>query len=531
MIRVSNLQVPLSFEKDELIRAFARKVKIPPQAVREIRLVRKSVDARDRREICFVVAAEAEVDGNEQALVSRRRSHEITLAQPYRYQAVPCAGLAQRPVIAGFGPAGMFAALILAQAGQRPIVLERGESVSERQQSVRKFWQTGMLSAESNVQFGEGGAGTFSDGKLTTGTKDSRIQKVLEEFVKAGAPGEILYEAKPHLGTDQLPGIVRAIRMEILRLGGEVRFGSKLTELHFSGGALNAVSVRTGGMEEKIPCSSLVLAVGHSARDTFTMLYEKKLAMQAKPFSVGARIEHPAALIDSAQYGDFAGSPFLGAADYKLSRRLANGRGVYSFCMCPGGTVVAAASEEKMVATNGMSEFARDGKNSNAALLVGVTPEDFGTQPLDGVAFQRRIERAAFVLGGSDYRAPAQRVGDFLRGVPSERLGDSFISASYEPGVRPADIAGCLPDFVADGMREGIRAFGRTLKGFDCGDALLTAPETRSSSPVRILRDESGQSLSVRGVYPCGEGAGYAGGITSAAVDGIRCAEKILEKG
>ncbi|WP_306341526.1 NAD(P)/FAD-dependent oxidoreductase [Scatolibacter rhodanostii] len=497
-----------------------------------MQLIKKSIDARDREDVHFSLSVEAKIDGNENELVARRRSHEVTLAESYQYELPASKPLAQRPVIVGFGPAGMFAALILAQAGQNPIVIERGESVENRQKTVQNFWENRVLQTESNVQFGEGGAGTFSDGKLTTGTKDVRIRKVLEEFVKAGAPAEILYEAKPHLGTDKLPLIVSTIRKEIIRLGGEVRFNTKLVDFSVSNGKLAEVMVEEQGKNrESIPCDDLILAIGHSARDTFFLLDEKKMALQAKSFSVGARIEHPTAVIDRAQYGEFAGSPYLGAADYKLSCHLRDGRGVYTFCMCPGGYVTGAASEEGMVVTNGMSEFARDGANGNSALLVGVTPDDFGHSPLDGIAFQREIERKAFQLAGSDYSAPAQRVGDFLKRKTAGSFKNSAVVPTYQPGVVEADISRCLPNFVTEAMRLAIPYMARRLKGFDSGDALLIAPETRSSSPVRILRNEMMQSLSVEGIYPCGEGAGYAGGITSAAVDGIRCAEKILEKG
>lgn len=532
MIKISNIHVPLTFGEKELKKACAKKLKINSTAVQEVVLLKKSVDARDKGDVHFVLTAETKIDGNEHQLVSKHRSHEILLAESYHYQAVQGSPLAQRPVVVGFGPAGLFAALILAQAGQKPIVIERGEPVEKRQKTVRDFWQNRTLQTESNVQFGEGGAGTFSDGKLTTGIKDVRIRKVLDEFVKAGAPQEILYEAKPHLGTDRLPDIVSSIRKEIIRLGGEIRFETQFVDFSEKGGKLTAVTVQTQGKsKENISCDNLILAIGHSARDTFSLLADRKLSLEAKSFSVGARIEHPSALINHSQYGDFADSPYLGAADYKLSHRTKSGRSVYTFCMCPGGYVTGSASEKGMVVTNGMSEFARNGNNSNSALLVGVSPQDFGGNPLDGISFQREIEKIAFCLAGSDYSAPVQKVSDFLKGVPSKSVISDFVRPTYEPGTTPADISRCLPNFVSEAMREGIHHMARRLKGFDHPDALLTAPETRSSSPVRILRDESLQSLSIKGIYPCGEGAGYAGGITSAAVDGIKCAEKILEKG
>lgn len=527
MLKITGLKLPLDFKEEDLRKAAAQKLRVPERAVVSARLAKKSVDARKKDQVHFVCAVEAEIDGDENKLLSRRKDSAVQKAQPYRYQMPLCGKLSQRPVVVGFGPAGMFAALLLAQCGQRPIVLERGKPVEDRERSVTRFWKERILDPESNVQFGEGGAGTFSDGKLTTGTGDGRIRKVLEELVASGAPEEILYEAKPHIGTDKLPGVVRSIRERVIALGGEVRFSTKVVGFLLREGHLTGLRLKTPQGEDILECSQVILAVGHSARDTFEELYRMGLPMEAKAFSVGARIEHPASLIDRAQYGDFAGHPALGAADYKLSCHLENGRGVYTFCMCPGGYVTGAASEPGGVVTNGMSPWARDGQNSNAALLVGVTPEDYGEEgPLAGVAFQRKLERAAFALGGGQYSAPAQRVADLLAGVPSKGFGG--VLPTYEPGVVPSDLTQCLPGFVTDAMKAALPILGRRLRGFDDGDAVLTAPETRSSSPVRVLRDDTCQSPLARGLYPCGEGAGYAGGIVSAAVDGLRCAEAVL---
>ena len=530
MLKLTGLKLPLDFKKEDLRRVAAQKLRLPESAVVSATLAKKSVDARRKDQVHFVCAVEAEIDGNEEKILARRRDSSVQKAQPYRYDLPRGEKLSQRPVVVGFGPAGMFAALLLAQCGQNPIVLERGMPVEERERSVTRFWKDRVLDPESNVQFGEGGAGTFSDGKLTTGTGDGRIRKVLEELVRSGAPEEILYEAKPHIGTDKLPGVVRSIRERVIALGGEVRFSTKAVGFLLQEGKLTGLRLRTPSGEEVLECSQVILAVGHSARDTFEELHRLGLPMEAKAFSVGARIEHPASLIDRAQYGAFAGHPALGAADYKLSCHLENGRGVYTFCMCPGGYVTGAASELGGVVTNGMSPWARDGKNSNAALLVGVTPEDYGQEgPLAGIGFQRRIEQAAFRLAGGDYSAPAQRVADFLAGVPSKSFGG--VAPTYEPGVALTDLTHCLPGFVADSMRAALPILGRRLRGFDDGDAVLTAPETRSSSPVRVLRGENFQSPLAQGLYPCGEGAGYAGGIVSAAVDGLRCAEAVMAAG
>ncbi|MBW7571797.1 NAD(P)/FAD-dependent oxidoreductase [Caproiciproducens faecalis] len=523
MYRISEISIKLDGTEEDLKREAAARLKVSPSQIKSLKLYKKSVDARKKNDVHFICTVDVECAQN-----GNPKDRKITETEPYQYRLPVGKPRETRPVVVGFGPAGLFAALILAQAGLRPMVFERGSDVDRRKEQVESFWQTGRLDSESNVQFGEGGAGTFSDGKLNTGTKDSRARKVLEEFVAAGAPQEILYLAKPHIGTDRLPGAVKNIREQILALGGEVHFDTCLQNIIIKDGRVAGVAVKPHGASAyTVDTDCVILAVGHSARDTFEMLYSLKIPMEQKPFSVGARIEHPQELVNRSQYGGFAGHPGLGAADYKLAVHLKNGRGVYTFCMCPGGQVVAAASEENRLVTNGMSNFARDGKNANSALLVSVGPEDFGSEhPLAGVEFQRRLEEKAFQLGGGGYRAPVQRVGDFLRRVPSKTTG-SF-QPTYQPEVTPCSLDDCLPDFAADSMRQGILMMDQKLKGFSYPDALLTAVETRSSSPVRVLRGNSMQSIGVEGLYPCGEGAGYAGGIISAAVDGIKCAEQII---
>jgi uncharacterized FAD-dependent dehydrogenase len=531
MLRLTELKLPLDHAESEIKAAVLKRLQIGPQDLVGYSVFRRAADARKRSAISLIYTLDVDVR-NEAALLKRLAGdRNLSLAPDVTYRIVTRApdGRASRPVVIGTGPCGLFACLILAQMGFRPIILERGKVVRERTKDTWGLWRRSVLNPESNVQFGEGGAGTFSDGKLYSQIKDSHHygRKVLAEFVKAGAPSEILYVAKPHIGTFRLVMIVESIRQTIEALGGEYRFQSKVEDLEIDerrDGSRQVLGVMLADGTH-IATDHVVLAVGHSARDTFQMLWDRGVAIDAKPFSIGLRIEHPQSLVDRCRYGERAGHPRLGAADYKLIYHCANGRSVYSFCMCPGGTVVAAASEPGRVVTNGMSQYSRNERNANSGIVVGITPADYPGHPLAGITFQRHWEERAFEAGGATYAAPAQRVGDFLALRGSTSLGK--VVPSYKPGVRLTDLATCLPDFAVAAIREALPAFDRQIKGFALHDAMLTGVETRTSSPIRIRRDNTYQSLNTRGLYPAGEGAGYAGGILSAGVDGIRIAEAV----
>ncbi|WP_432666865.1 hypothetical protein R9X47_10970 [Wukongibacter baidiensis] len=528
MIRISQLRLGIDDNTEKLIKKASKVLNIKPNNIKKMSIFKESIDARKKGQIEFVYTVDVSVD-NEKRVLKKVRNKNVTITpdMEYKYPESGNVELGSRPVVIGMGPAGLFCGLILAQRGYKPLILERGEAVEDRSETVEKFWKSGKLNTESNVQFGEGGAGTFSDGKLTTRVKDPRCRKVLRELVKSGAPEDIMYSFKPHVGTDILKSVVKNLREEIIKLGGEVRFNSKVTSLIIKEQKICAVEINN---EEVINSEAVVLAIGHSARDTFEMLHQKGVEIVQKPFAIGVRIEHPQPIINEAQYKQFANHERLGAADYRLTYHAANGRSVYTFCMCPGGTVVAAASEEGRVVTNGMSEHARDKANANSALLVSVVPEDFeGDHPLAGMHFQRKWEEKAYNLGGGGYIAPAQLVGDFLDDRESKSLGE--VKPSYEPGIKLTNMGECLPSYVIEAMKEAIVNMDRKLKGFGMDSAIITGVETRSSSPIRILREsKSLESANVNGLYPAGEGAGYAGGIVSAAVDGIKIAEKLISK-
>ncbi len=529
-MRLTEIKLPLDHDEPELRAAILKRLGITDDALHSFSIHKRAVDARRRHAPTLIYTIDVTV-ADEAALLRKLgndRHAGPTPDTPYRFVTQAPHGLTLRPVVIGTGPCGLFAGLLLAQMGFRPLILERGKAVRERTQDTWDLWRKKILNPESNVQFGEGGAGTFSDGKLYSQIKDPRFlsRKVLDEFVRAGAPEEIAYVSKPHIGTFRLVGMVEHMRKTITALGGEIRFQSRVETIEFdSAGEQRRVRELVLADGARIAARHVVLAVGHSARDTFAMLHAQGVYVEAKPFSVGFRIEHPQSLIDRVRWGKAAGHALLGAADYKLVHHCSNGRSVYSFCMCPGGTVVAAASELERVVTNGMSQYSRNERNANAGIVVGITPDDYPGGPLAGIAFQRQWESRAFEAGGRDYCAPAQRVADFLADQPSTALGS--VIPSYTPGVRPTNLRDCLPDYAIAAIREALPAFDKTIPGFAMDDAVLTGVETRTSSPLRIRRGDDFQSINTRGLYPAGEGAGYAGGIMSAAVDGIEVAEAL----
>jgi uncharacterized FAD-dependent dehydrogenase len=536
MIRLTDIKLPLDHAEGAIEAAIRAKLGLGKSGLLGFTVFRRGHDARKRGNILLIYTLDVEV-ADEAGLLKRYADDKHVQPSPdtsYKFVAQAPADLAQRPIVIGLGPCGLFAGLLLAQMGYRPIILDRGKAVRERTVDTWGLWRKRKLEPESNVQFGEGGAGTFSDGKLYSQISDPlhHGRKVLTEFVKAGAPEEIMYVSKPHIGTFRLVTMVESMRETIEALGGEIRFTQRVDDVlvdtaEDGSRQLRGVTLSSG---EQLLSDHVVLAVGHSARDTFFMLHDRGVYMEAKPFSIGFRVEHPQSIIDQARFGPQAGHALLGAADYKLVHHCKNGRSVYSFCMCPGGTVVAAASEPERVVTNGMSQYSRNERNANAAIVVGIEPEDFAAfddsgSPLAGIALQRDLESRAYELGGRDYSAPAQLVGDFVKGTPSTDFGS--VQPSYKPGVRLTDLASALPEYAIEAIREALPAFDRQIKGFGMHDAILTGVETRTSSPVRIRRNEAYQSLNTRGLFPAGEGAGYAGGILSAAVDGIRVAEAV----
>jgi uncharacterized FAD-dependent dehydrogenase len=524
MIRLTNIQLVLDHDDQAMTSAVLDRLSITADDLVSIHVHKRGYDARKKTNIMLIYTLDVETTHNE-SLIEKFTEHQLVKATPdmsYQFVAKAPADLQERPVVIGFGPCGLLAGLVLAQMGYKPIILDRGKEVRERTKDTFGFWRKKILNTESNVQFGEGGAGTFSDGKLYSQVKDPNHygRKVLTEFVASGAPDEIMFVSKPHIGTFRLVTMVEQIRAKIIELGGEIRFSARVDGVQIDNSQITGVVLADG---EVIHSRHIALAIGHSARDTFQMLYDSKVYIEAKPFSVGFRIEHPQSVIDKARFGKNVGNPILGAADYKLVHHCKSGRSVYSFCMCPGGTVVAAASEEHGVVTNGMSQYSRAERNANSAIVVGIDPSDYPGNPLAGIDFQRALERNAYVLGGSNYDAPAQKVGNFLKGTSSETVGS--VEPSFQPGVKLTDLSKALPDFCIEAIREAIPVFNRKIKGFALEDALLTGVETRTSAPICIKRGKDFQSINTQGLYPAGEGAGYAGGILSAAIDGIKVAE------
>jgi len=528
-LRITNIKQPIS-EGDELLSSrIANLLGLDKQQVTGVRIMRRALDARKKQDVHFLISVVAEVeDASAKRLLARANPHveayEERQEQPLQTGAESLRG---RVIVAGLGPAGLFAAYQLAKHGYQPLVLERGDAVEQRAERVERYWATGELDEESNVMFGEGGAGTFSDGKLTSRSKDARGELVLCTLIRFGAPEEIGYAAKPHIGTDRLRGVVSAMRKEIERMGGEVRFRTTLAGVEHKDGGVSHALIKTQNGVERVECAALLVAIGQGARDTYQMLFDAGVAMAPKPFAVGVRVEHPQDMINRAQLGELAGHPRLGAAEYRLTAQHGE-RGVYTFCMCPGGSVIASASAKDEIVVNGMSDFARDAKNANAAVVVQVYPSDFADHPLGGMQLQKKMEHDAFRAGGGDGVAPATTLGAFLR--KEQPRGFGGVTPSYRPGVASCDLWRVLPPFVAAGVAEGMKAFGRQLRGFDREDAVLTGVETRTSAPLRMLRGENMESVSCAGLYPVGEGAGYAGGIVSAAIDGLKAAETVIAR-
>jgi uncharacterized FAD-dependent dehydrogenase len=526
MIQITELRLPIDHTPEELRKSVIDKLQIDPSDLVRFNIFKRSHDARKNSALSLIYNIHVQVNHEEELLKKFAHDPHIQVAPDtqYHYLAKAPPGFTKRPIVIGFGPCGIFAALLLAQMGFKPIVLERGKAVRQRTQDTWGLWRKNILQPESNVQFGEGGAGLFSDGKLYSHIKDPQFygRKVIAEFIKAGAPPEIEFVAKPHIGTFRLVGVVERMREEIIQLGGEIHFSSHVTEYLIEKGAIRGVNLADG---QQFFSDHIVLALGHSSRDSFYALHHAGVFMEPKPFSVGFRIEHPQSIIDQARLGPHAGNPIIGAADYKLVHHAKNGRAVYSFCMCPGGTVVAATSEPFHVVTNGMSQYSRNERNANAGIVVGITPQDYPGGPLAGIEFQRAIEAQAYLLGGSNYEAPGQLVGDFIQGRPSTQLGS--VIPSYKPGVHLTDLRNSLPEYVIHAMQEAIPEFDKKIKGFAMHDAILTGVETRTSSPLRITRGRDFQSVNIQGLYPSGEGAGYAGGILSAGVDGIKVAQAV----